>query len=68
MEGYRKKVEQDGFEGTIVDYVAANHDAQKSALDEYDISLDLFAGSGLEPAKSFHERLTAELIGRLHGR
>lgn len=68
MEGYRKKVEQDDFKGTIVDYVAANHDAQKSALDEYDISLDLFAGSGLEPAKSFHERLTAELIGRLHDR
>jgi methionyl-tRNA synthetase len=68
MEGYRKKVADEGFEGSIVDYVRANHDLQKEALDAYGISLDLFAGSGLEPAKSFHERLTDELIRRLHER
>ena len=60
MEGYRKKVEQEGYRGTITDYVQANHDAQKAALDAYGISLDLFAGSGLEPARDFHARLTAE--------
>ena len=57
MEGYRKKVEQEGYQGTITDYVQANHDAQKAALDAYGISLDLFAGSGLEPARE---------IGRAH--
>ncbi|WP_417118654.1 class I tRNA ligase family protein [Olsenella phocaeensis] len=67
MEGYRKRVAE-GYQGTIVDYVGENHDAQKSALDAYGISLDLFAGSGLEPAREFHERLTAELIRRLHDR
>ena len=68
MEGYRKKVEQEGYEGTIVDYVSSNHESQRAALDAYGISLDLFAGSGLEPAKRFHEDLTSEIIHRLHDR
>ena len=67
-EGYRKKVADEGFEGTIVDYVRANHDAQKAALDAYEISLDIFEGSALEPAASHHDRLTDELLRRLHER
>jgi methionyl-tRNA synthetase len=68
MEGYRKKVAEEGYEGTITDYVRANHEAQKAALDAYGVSLDLFAGSGLEPAREFHARLSAEVIERLHER
>ncbi len=67
-EGYRKKVAEEGYEGTIEDYVRANHDAQRSALDAYGISLDLFAGSGLEPARDVHARLTDEIVRRLHER
>ncbi|WP_077598125.1 class I tRNA ligase family protein [Olsenella urininfantis] len=67
MEGHRKRVAA-GYTGSIVDYVRENHDAQKAALDAYGISLDLFAGSGLEPAARFHEELTAALITRLHDR
>lgn len=66
MEGYRKKVENEGFEGSIEDYVRSNHDAQKEALDAYGISLDIFAGSGLEPAKPIHAKLSAALITRLY--
>lgn len=65
MEGYRKKVEQEGYDKTITDYVRDNHNLQKEALDAYQISLDLFAGSGLEPAASYHKELTAHLIERL---
>ncbi len=65
MEGYRKRQEA-GYEGSIIDYVRENHEAQKSALDAYGISLDLYAGSGFEPAASFHAKLTDELIRRLH--
>lgn len=68
MEGYRKKVENEGYEGTIVDYVEANHTDQKRALDKYGISLDIFAGSGLEPARDFHAKLTAEVLRRLRER
>ena len=67
MEGYRKRAEK-GYEGTITDYVSENHEAQKVALDAYGISLDLYAGSGLEPAASFHAQLTDELIRRLYER
>ena len=66
MEGYRKKVADEGYAGTIVDYVSENHEAQLAALEAFEVSLDLFAGSGLEPAKGFHEKLTDELIRRLH--
>ena len=65
MEGFRKRKE-DGYEGSITDYVRENHDAQKEALDAYGISLDLYAGSGLDTASKFHEQLTDELIRRLY--
>ncbi|WP_028264531.1 class I tRNA ligase family protein [Atopobium fossor] len=68
MEGYRKRKENEGYTGTIVDYVNENHLAQKSALDAYGISLDLFAGSGLEPATKFHNELTATIMQRLYER
>ena len=68
MEGYRKKVEEEGYEGTIVDYVQANHNLQKEALDAYGISLDIFAGSGLEPARPIHAKLSKEILERLFER
>lgn len=66
MEGYRKKVEGESYAGTIEDYVRDNHEAQKAALDAYGISLDIFTGSGLEPAAHFHEELSDILIRRLY--
>ena len=68
MEGFRTRVKDEGYAGSISDYVRENHDAQREALDAYDISLDLYSGSGLEPAKDIHERLTAEVITRLYER
>lgn len=65
MEGYRKLTEASEFSGTITDYVRGHHDNQKAALDAYEISLDIYAGSGLDPAKPFHARLSAEWIRRL---
>ena len=66
MEGFRKKVAEEGYEGTIEDYVLANHNLQQEALDAYEISLDLFAASGLEPARPVHAGLSDRLIRRLH--
>ncbi len=65
MEGYRKLTEASEFSGTITDYVRGHHDNQKAALDAYEISLDIYAGSGLDPAKPFHARLSSEWIRRL---
>ena len=66
MEGYRKLTEAGEFSGTITDYVRGHHDNQKDALDAYGISLDIFAGSGLEPAKPFHAALSDAWIRRLY--
>ena len=45
-EGYRKAVDS-GFEGSISDYVSANHDLQADTLKAFDIILDIFEGSGI---------------------
>ena len=65
MEGFRKKAEG-GYEGTITDYVAQNHEAQKAALASYDVALDFFGGSGLAPAKDVHADMSDAVIRRLH--
>lgn len=64
-EGYRK-LREEGFDGTIEDYVRANHEAQKAALDAYDISLDIFEGSGLGDCKAVHEKVSDLFIKRLY--
>jgi methionyl-tRNA synthetase len=64
-EGYRKKVEA-GWDGSIVDYVTENHEAQAQALAAYDISLNIYAGSALEPAASYHRALSEHIVRRLY--
>lgn len=65
-EGYRKACEQQGFEGTIRDYVQRNHDAQKKTLDDYNISLDLFGASGLGKTAEWHNKVTDKFIRKLY--
>ena len=65
-EGYRKAVEDQGFQGTINDYVQRNHDAQKATLDSYDIGLSIYEGSGLGHAGEVHQEVTNALLERLH--
>ncbi len=65
-EGYRKKCEQEGFTGTIEDYVMANHLQQKKTLDEYEISLDIYGASGLGDTKPVHQEETNEFITNLY--
>lgn len=65
-EGYRKLVESGAFQGTIEDYVSRNHEAQAAALRDYDISLDMFEGSGLGTCKAQHAQETDAFIRRLY--
>lgn len=66
QEGYRKACENEGFEGSILDYVQRNHDAQKATLDSYDISLSIYEGSGLGRAGEIHQEVTDAVLTRLH--
>ncbi|MDO4500075.1 MAG: class I tRNA ligase family protein [Erysipelotrichaceae bacterium] len=65
-EGYRKKCENEGFTGTIEDYVNINHEAQEKTLNDYEISLDLFGASGLLDSKDIHQAESNEFIGTLY--
>lgn len=65
-EGFRKAVENDGFAGTIEDYVLANHAAQARTLEAFDISLDIFEGSGIGHAGLVHQEVTSAFIEGLY--
>lgn len=65
MEGYRKAHEAGELDGTIEDYVRTNHNKQKAALDAYNISLDIYEGSGLDHAKDIHQEMTNAVLERL---
>ena len=65
-EGYRKKVENEGYKGTIEDYVMENHNSQEKTLKDYDISLDVFGASGLLDTKDIHQEETNEFIRTLY--
>ncbi|MDO4891336.1 MAG: class I tRNA ligase family protein, partial [Coriobacteriaceae bacterium] len=65
-EGYRKKVESEGFSGTIEDYVQANHDAQVATLNAFEIGLDIYEGSNIGVAGKVHHEFTRRVIERLY--
>jgi len=65
-EGYRKKCEQEGYQGSIEDYVRENHDKQYKTLQDYEISLDIFGASGFGDTKEVHQEETNEFIGNLY--
>ncbi len=65
-EGYRKLVEAGEFSGTIADYVLANHERQKATLEAFQVSLDIYEGSGIGHAGDVHQMITDQFVERLH--
>lgn len=61
VESYRKLCEE-GYKGTIEDFVRENHESQKKTLEKYEISLDLFGASGLGETAETHRELSRELM------
>jgi len=49
---------ENGFAGTIEDFVMANHQSQKDVFDAYNISMNLYATSAFEPAGSRHAKMS----------
>lgn len=66
VEGYRKVKESGEFSGTLEDFVRSNHESQKKTLNDYDISLNLFAASGLDEAKKFHAEESRKVLETLY--
>ena len=65
-EGYRKARENDGFEGSISDYVMKNHNKQAETLKAFNISLDVFEGSGIGESAVAHEEMSKNFIEALY--
>ncbi len=65
LEGYKKAC-NDGFEGTIEDYVYGNHQKQKKTLKDYEINLNLFGASGAGEAKEMHKLVSEEFFNALY--
>lgn len=65
-EDYRKKTANGDFSGTIEDFVKHNHETQKSVLDAYYISLDLFAASALGRPAEIHREMSEWFLRTLH--
>ncbi len=60
-ESYRKKCEE-GYCGTIEDFVRENHESQRETLQKYEISLDLFGASGIGETAEIHHKFSEELM------
>ena len=65
MEAYRK-LKEDGYEGTIEEYVKGNHEKQKKTLADYKISPNLFGASALGEAGKMHTKVSAEIFNKLY--
>ena len=62
IEVKHQLAQQNGFAGTIEDFVMSNYNAHKQDLNAFDISLNLYAASGLEPAASHHKQMSEDLF------
>lgn len=65
-ESYRKLSAEQGYRGSIEDFVRDNHESQKKTLEDYGISLDLFGASGLGRTAEIHNEVSDRFIRRLY--
>jgi len=61
-----RQEKQNGYNGTIEDFIESNHKKQKEMLNTFGISLDLFAASGLGEAKDTHRDVSARIFNLLY--
>ncbi|WP_105614981.1 class I tRNA ligase family protein [Vallitalea okinawensis] len=63
---YNQLLEEGKLNGNIEDYVRQNHEKQKEVLDRYDMSLNLYAASGLDRAGQIHKEVSEEVFNQLY--
>ncbi len=66
LENYRKMIDQTGATISIEDYVMLNHQKQKEALEQYQISLNLYGASALGRSKEIHAKVSEEIFDELY--
>ena len=68
LESYRKACEDNGFTGSIEEYVSENHKKQKKALDDYEIGINLFATSAFGRSGEIHNKVSEEVFELLYNK
>lgn len=66
LESYRKQEEELKTKETIEEYVYKNHLKQKEALDQYEISLNLYGTSALGLTGMLHQEVSDEVFHKLY--
>jgi methionyl-tRNA synthetase len=65
VEHHRRLVETEGYAGSLMDFVRANHQDQAQTLENYDIGIDLFAASALGRAAEIHAEVSRDIFETL---
>jgi methionyl-tRNA synthetase len=65
VEYHRNAVASGEYEGSLEEFVAWNHGRQREVLEAYQVSLDLFAASGMEPYGAVHREMGAWFLRTL---
>lgn len=65
LESFRKLCETTNYQGTLTDYVKANHIKQAEIFNRYEIGFNGFYASALGRAKEIHEEVCAEFLNKL---
>ncbi|ONI42063.1 methionine--tRNA ligase [Candidatus Epulonipiscium fishelsonii] len=65
LESY-KNLKEEGYSGTIEDYVRENHYSQKETLDKFQISLDFFGASALDESAKIHQEVSNIIFNDLY--
>ncbi len=63
---YRNLVEEGKIGGSIEDYVRKNYEKQKDVLNQFDMSLNLYAASGLDRAGEIHKEVSEKVFNQLY--
>jgi len=66
VEYYRQAKEKGEAEGSIEDFVMANHQKQKEALNAYNVSPNLYSTSAFGRAGEIHRELGERILKTLH--
>lgn len=65
VESFRRSQTEDGFGGSIEDFVMEHHEKQRDVLERYQISLDLFGTSAFGDTGRCHEAVSREIFEAL---
>ncbi|MCR4956266.1 MAG: class I tRNA ligase family protein [Lachnospiraceae bacterium] len=65
VEAYRKLCDE-GYKGSLEEYVMGNHEKQKQTLKDYEISLDLFGASAFGETGKMHQKVSDEVFHNLY--